>query len=80
VRDDEFVMRMTQDEIGDYLGLTSVHVNRTFRQLEEGGVIARRLQRVRLVDMDALKDMGGYIRRELDPGCTEIFRERSQQA
>lgn len=34
-------MLMTQEEIGDYLGLTAVHVNRTVRELEQEGLITR---------------------------------------
>ena len=74
VRGDEFILRMTQDEIGDYLGLTSVHVNRMFRQLEEQGLIARRLQRIRLVDVPALGELGGFVARELAPDCGELFK------
>jgi CRP/FNR family transcriptional regulator len=73
VRDGEFVLRMTQDEIGDYLGLTSVHVNRMFKQLVAQGLIERRLQRVRLRDISRLKALSGYIERELDPGCAALF-------
>jgi CRP/FNR family transcriptional regulator len=73
VRDDEFVLRMTQDEIGDYLGLTAVHVNRTFRQLVERGLMTRRLQRFRLLDVAALKEMAGYIPREVNAGCSAAF-------
>ena len=64
----------TQDEIGDYLGLTAVHVNRTFRQLEEQKLISRRLQRVRLLDLDALGAMSGHVNRELNPDCSEMFQ------
>jgi CRP-like cAMP-binding protein len=73
VRDHEFALRMTQDELGDYLGLTAVHVNRTFRQLEDRGLISRRLQRIRLLDPAGLRSLSGYVTRALDPACASLF-------
>lgn len=37
----DFVLPMTQEEIGDATGLTGVHVNRTLRALERDGLIDR---------------------------------------
>lgn len=74
VRENEFVLRMTQDEIGDYVGLTAVHVNRTFRLLEDQALIGRRLQRIRLLDLEALRSLSGHLSRELDPDCSEMFQ------
>ena len=34
-------LRLNQETIGDVLGLTQVHVNRTFKQLERDGLITR---------------------------------------
>ena len=73
-RDHEFVLRLTQDEIGDYLGLTAVHVNRTFRQLEDGGLIERRLQRIKLLKFDELAEVSGYVSRSIDERSLDIFR------
>ena len=56
---DGFDLRMTQEEIGDYLGLTAVHVNRVFRQLQAAGLIVRRRQRVRIVNLDGLRLRAG---------------------
>ena len=76
VCDGQFTLRLTQDEIGDYLGLTAVHVNRTFRQLQESGLIERRLQRIKLLQMEALAEMSGYVSRPIDAGCVDLFRRR----
>lgn len=54
VKEDSFTMRLTQEQIGDVLGLTSVHVNRLLRDLEELGLIARDRQVVRILDRQAL--------------------------
>lgn len=77
VRDNELILRLTQDEIGDYLGLTAVHVNRTFRQLQDGGFIERRLQRVKLLQIGALRRLSGYVSRAVDERSLDIFRQRA---
>lgn len=55
VEEDAFDLPLTQEVIGDLLGLTGVHVNRTVRALEEEGLIARTGHRVRLLDLDRLR-------------------------
>ena len=52
-----FDLPLTQEVIGDLLGLTGVHVNRTVRSLEEDGLIARTGHRVRLLDLDRLRQL-----------------------
>lgn len=52
-----FDMPLTQELLGDVLGLTAVHVNRTMRLLEREGLIARAGQRVVLSDLDRLRRM-----------------------
>ena len=76
--DDEFVLRLTQDEIGDYLGLTAVHVNRTFRQLEDGNLISRRLQRIKLLNRQALVELSGYVSRSVDNSRLSLFSGAGQ--
>jgi CRP-like cAMP-binding protein len=46
---------ITQEEFGDYLGLTSVHINRTLRNLTEEGLIAREGVTIRLCDVEGLR-------------------------
>lgn len=50
---DGFEMPLTQEEIGDALGITGVHVNRVIRQLREDGVVE--LQRGRVTVLDERK-------------------------
>jgi CRP/FNR family transcriptional regulator, anaerobic regulatory protein len=40
LKDDTFRFPMTQQQIGDHLGLTVVHVNRVLRRLREAGALA----------------------------------------
>lgn len=65
-----FALGLTQEEIGDATGLTSVHVNRMLRQLEEEGLIARESGRVTLLDERALARAANYVNRyeQLDLG------------
>lgn len=52
---DSFVLGLTQEEIGDAVGLTAVHVNRMLRQLEDQGLIARIAGRVTVLDEAGLR-------------------------
>lgn len=58
-----FELPVTQEQIGDHLGLTAVHVNRVFRQLVEGGMIARDRQRIELRDVPLLKSVSARQQR-----------------
>ena len=60
---DEFVLGLTQEEVGDATGLTSVHVNRMLRRLEERGLIARRNGFVCFIDEGALIAAAKYVDR-----------------
>lgn len=61
--DDSFVLGLTQEEIGDATGLTSVHVNRMLRQLEDERTIARESGRITLLDERALIRAANYVDR-----------------
>ncbi len=60
---DDFVLGLTQEEIGDATGLTSVHVNRMLRQLEDQGMIARANGMMRFIDEAALAATSNYVDR-----------------
>jgi CRP-like cAMP-binding protein len=49
-----FNMPLTQELIGDALGLTTVHVNRTLRSLRADGLISINNRQVAILDFDAL--------------------------
>jgi CRP-like cAMP-binding protein len=53
-RGDQFHLPMTQEQIGDHLGLTLVHVNRTLKRLREDGILTVRSGLVLIHDVDAL--------------------------
>ncbi|WP_267397110.1 Crp/Fnr family transcriptional regulator [Sphingomonas sp. GC_Shp_1] len=58
-----FALGLTQEEIGDATGLTSVHVNRMLRQLEEEGMISRAGGRFTITNEPALIRAANYIDR-----------------
>ena len=60
---DSYPLGLTQEEIGDATGLTSVHVNRMLRQLEDDGVIVRNSGRVSILSEDALVREANYVNR-----------------
>lgn len=56
---DSFAPGLTQEEIGDAVGLTAVHVNRMLRQLEDQALIARSAGRVTILDEVGLRRAAG---------------------
>ncbi len=57
---DTFDMPLTQDVLGDTLGLTSVHVNRTLQQMRRDGLIRLSGRTVTLLDRPAVERIGEY--------------------
>lgn len=58
--DGVFELPLTQEELGDTLGLTTVHINRTLRRLREGGLITLRQQQIVLLDVAKLQRTVGF--------------------
>ena len=57
---DHFELPVTQEQLGDLLGLTSVHVNRTLRALREDKVIGRIDRLIVILDLRRLMDVGDF--------------------
>jgi CRP-like cAMP-binding protein len=57
---DTFDLSMTQEQLGDALGLTSVHVNRTLKSLEADGLILRNRRSVTISDWCGLERAGDF--------------------
>ena len=51
---------ITQSEIGDALGLSVVHVNRTLQEIREAGLIVLKGGRLQVLDWDGLKLAGDF--------------------
>jgi CRP-like cAMP-binding protein len=55
-----YQMPLTQELIGDALGLSVPHVNRTLRELRDDGLVAIEGQRVTIKDIDALSALADF--------------------
>lgn len=56
----DFTLPLTQEAIGDLLGLTSVHVNRTLKALRDDGMATAASRVVRLHDRARMERVVGY--------------------
>jgi CRP-like cAMP-binding protein len=57
-----FRMPLTQELIGDILGLTSVHVSRTLRQLRADGFVVIEGQQVTIKNAEGLSALADFER------------------
>jgi CRP/FNR family transcriptional regulator, anaerobic regulatory protein len=51
----DFILRMTREEIGSYLGLTLETVSRTFSKFADEGIITVNQRHIHILDADALR-------------------------
>lgn len=65
-----YALPVTQAELGDALGLSTVHVNRTFQELRRDGLIVTRGAKVAVLDWEGLKAAG-----EFDPAYLRLRKE-----
>ena len=56
----DFELPMTQEQLGDALALTSVHINRTLKALAASGLIARTKRSVHVLDFAELARVGDF--------------------
>lgn len=75
--DDGFRLPLTQQQIGDYLGLTVVHVNRVLRRLRESGVVSLAGKAVTIHDWAALESIANPV---LDVFERRAARRRTARA
>ncbi|MGZ8281477.1 MAG: Crp/Fnr family transcriptional regulator [Allosphingosinicella sp.] len=64
-----FDLPLTQEEIGDAVGLTSVHTNRVLQRLRKLNLIKTGGRMLTVLDVDGLRDAAGY-----DPSYLHINR------
>jgi CRP-like cAMP-binding protein len=60
--DHGFELPMTQEQLADATGLTSVHVNRVLKGLEADGLISRKRRHIHFDNWRALQDAGDFTR------------------
>lgn len=56
----KFPLPLTQDDLADALGLSTVHVNRTLRKLRSEQLIATGANQIRILDMKGLERTAGF--------------------
>ena len=74
-QDQGFVLPMTQEQLADATGLTSVHVNRVLKSLETEGLISRKRRNIHFDDWRALQDAGDFSRRYLHLADDDVIRQ-----
>lgn len=60
-----YEMPMTQEQLADAAGLTTVHVNRTLKELDRAGLIERTARSVQIKDWELLAHAGDFDTRYL---------------
>ncbi len=73
--DDVMPWPITQDELADATGLTTVHINRTLRQLREEGLIDPNRREMRVLDADRLRQVSGF-----NPNYLHLIRTEQRQS
>lgn len=61
----DYELPMTQEQIGDALGLTSVHVNRVLKLLQTNGLIVREKRRIQVANWKGLRALADFNERYL---------------
>ena len=61
----QYELPMTQEQLADAVGLTSVHVNRVLKQLGEEGLISRDRRSVVILDWKRMREAGDFNERYL---------------
>ncbi|MCJ2099711.1 Crp/Fnr family transcriptional regulator [Methylobacterium sp. E-046] len=74
VDEDSFEFPMTQDDLADTLGITSVHVNRVLQDLRGQGLLEWRSKRVRIPDVARLIAFA-----EFDPKYLHLRRRENDE-
>ncbi len=63
VEDDSFDWPLSQELVAQAVGLTAIHVNRTFRDMRQSGLIASEGKKMRLLDIPGLTEIAGLPER-----------------
>lgn len=66
LEEQEFELPLSQHELADVIGITPVHANRTWSQLERTGLIRRQGKIVTLLDIEGLKSLGAVPQRRFE--------------
>ena len=73
-RNGEFDLPLSQEDLGDSLGLTSVHTNRTLAKLKDRGLVEISHRKARLTQPERLAEIAGFDPAYLHP-CAPASRK-----
>jgi CRP-like cAMP-binding protein len=74
-----YALPLTQTELADTTGMTTVHVNRSLQRLRKDGLIVTRSGKLTILDFDRLADVAGFSRTYLHtdgPSIEQKLRAR----
>lgn len=78
VENERFQLPLSQEQLGDVLGLSAVHVSRTFSMLREEGLVLKDRQEVFFPNPQALASMAEFNASYLDEHLPAAFHALSQ--
>ena len=64
-QDDAFILPLTQEQLADATGLTSVHTNRVLQALRRDGLISLSTRALKILDWHLLRELGDFNPRYL---------------
>ena len=67
-----FEMPVTQEQLGDTMGLTAVHVNRVLQRMRAEGLITFKGRKLAIHDMEEMRRIADF-----DPMCLHLTRRRA---
>ncbi|SHE54113.1 cAMP-binding domain of CRP or a regulatory subunit of cAMP-dependent protein kinases [Modicisalibacter ilicicola DSM 19980] len=73
--DGHFRLPLSQEQLGDALGLSSVHISRTFSTFREEGLVLRERHRICLVDPLKLAAVAEFDSRYLNDSLRPLFSD-----
>jgi CRP-like cAMP-binding protein len=59
-RSGEYPVPLTQQDFGDALGVSTVHINRTLKAFRDENLVLFKFGRLRIIDIAALQDVAGF--------------------
>nr|WP_299243087.1 Crp/Fnr family transcriptional regulator [uncultured Halomonas sp.] len=77
--DGHFRLPLSQEQIGDALGLSSVHVSRTFTSFRKQHLVLRERHRMHLPNPQALAELADFDSRYLNDSLKPIFCDNGKQ-
>ncbi|MBS9405280.1 Crp/Fnr family transcriptional regulator [Halomonas sp. TRM85114] len=75
-QDNSFELPLTQEALGEAMGLTNVHINRVVQQMRKDGLLAFERKRLIILDWEKMKAFSGfrsnylhYQQQNIEPQC-----------